>query len=368
MKHLFALILALIAVSVMAQNTRRYEFRSMVVTYKLESSGMGTTSSGTKTLKIDDYGAKEAREEKSSSTTSLFGKTTKEDKHTLDLLAGDYGYSIDLINREGTRMNVTEMANAFRPAGMAMAKDLEKYQGKDGMKLFVEDNGGTWHGDETFLGKSCQVFSLMGVKMWMYKGLMLKSESTAYGMEIRETAQSVQENVSIPASAFALPDGITITDLDKMEGLEGILGGLSENEDEQPAEGSPPGLAYDRFVKATTGLKIPGYKYFMSDNSTTLYLTSYVKTENDQVVIFMENESRFYEMAGGGEGMIVEENYTFDSHDAVYIRITHEDDGTPVDSRSLLIRMPEHEAVLYLITGAPFPKSELENIIRQIRL
>lgn len=368
MKKAFTLILAMMTISLMAQNNQRYEFRSMIVTYSLESSGMGTTSAGTKTLKIDDFGAKEAREEKSSSTTSLFGKTTREDKHTLDLLEGDYGYSINLITREGTRMNVTEMVNAFRPAGMAMAKDFEKYQGKDGMKLFVEDNGGSWHGDETFLGKSCQVFSLMGVKMWMYKGLILKSESTAYGMNIRETALSVQENVSIPASAFALPDGITLTDLDKMEGLEGILGGLAENEDDQPTGGTPPGLAYDRFVKATTGLKIPGYKYFMSDNGSTLYLTSYVKSENDQVVIFMENESRFYEMAGGGEGMIVEENYTFNSHDAVYIRITHEDDGTPVDSRSLLIRMPEHEAVLYLITGAPFPKSDLENIVKQIKL
>jgi len=92
-----------------------------------------------------------------------------------------------------------------------------------------------------------------------------------------------------------------------------------------------------------------------------------MQSETEQVVIFMENEGRFYELAQGGEGMIVENTYTLDGHNAIFMRITREDDGTPTDSRSLVVALPEHNAVLYIIASLPMSKSELEGIIRQIR-
>jgi hypothetical protein len=151
---------------------------------------------------------------------------------------------------------------------------------------------------------------------------------------------------------------------DLLKGLEDAEG-LQEEDDEEV--GPPPGLSFDRFETATTSLNIPGFPVFMSDNSGGIYLTSYAKSETEQVIIFMENEGRFYEIAQGGEGMIVESTYTLDGHEAVFINITHEDDGTPTNSRSLLIHMPEHQAVLYIIASLPMSKSELEGILRQIR-
>ncbi|MCO5266799.1 MAG: hypothetical protein M9948_13120 [Lentimicrobium sp.] len=366
MKTLYTSLLLMAAIGLQAQPVKRYEFKSIIITYAFESSGMGSRTTGTKTLKIDDFGAKEAKEEISTFTMTAMGNTTTEDKHTLDLLNGDFGYSINLLTHEGTKMNVAEIARAFQPAGMAMAGDLEKYRGQEGMKRFVEENGGTWHGNESFLNKNCWVFDMMGVKMWMYKGVILKSESTAWGMDITETALTVQENVSIPENAFEVPSGITITEQQAMGGLGSLFGEMEPGDD--PAIGPPPGLNYEKFKTATSNLNIPGYQLFLTDNSDNIYLTTYVKSETDQVVIMMENEPRFYEMAEGGEGMVVENTYSFNGHDAVYLHITNEDDGTPVNSRALLYHMPEYQSVLYIITGIPMSQQKLEQIIKQIQL
>jgi len=364
MKKLLIIVLTALALNLAAQQTRRYEFKSMVVNYTIQSSGMGSTTFGSRLLRIDDYGIKESREEEATTTTKGFGKTSTEKKHTLDILNGDFGYSIDLITREGTKSNIGEFAGKFAPAGMAMAGDLEKYKGKEGMKRFVEENGGTWHGDEIFMTKNCWVFTVLGVKMWMYKGLVLKSESTAWGMNITETATSVDENASIPANAFEVPSGIHISEISGQGLLNGIPG--FDNPGDTPPQPAP-GLPYPRFKQVTTGLNIPGYTFYLTDDSDNLYLTTYVKSETDQVLLMMENEPRFYEMAQGGNGIFVENNYLFNGHEAVYLRITREDDGTPTDARMLLYHLPEYKSVFYIITGIPFTQQKLEQIISQIK-
>ena len=365
MKTILLSTCILAGIVLQAQPVKRYEFKSIVINYTIESSGMGSTTTGTKTLKVDDFGSKEAMEEISTTTTKLFGKITTEKKHTLDILKGDYGYSIDMITKEGTKMNVREVAKAFQPAGMAMADDLQKYKGKEGMRLFVEENDGVWEGEASLLGKNCWVFSMMGVKMWMYKGVVLKSESTAWGMNITETATSVDENMAIPASAFEIPAGISITEQPEMEGLDALMGGM-DVEDDSPSVAAP-GLPYDRFKAATTGLSITGYQYFLSDNSDNIYLTTYVKSETDQVVIMMENENRFDEMAEGGDGIELIKRYTYRGHDAAFLRITNEDDGTPTDARLFLYHLSEYQSVLYILTGIPMSQENLELIISKIR-
>lgn len=365
MKTQFIIAAVLSAGLLQAQPLKRYDFKSIRVTYAFESSGMGSTTTGTRTLKADDYGNKESKEEVSTFTMKAFGKTTTEEKHTLDLLNGDTGYSINLLSREGTRMNLSELNKMVQPAGLAMAGDPEQYRGRDGMRKFVEDNNGTWEGEVVFMNRNCWVFTLMGVKMWMYKGLVLKSESTAYGMNISETATSIDENVSFPASAFEVPAGITISSQSAFSGPGDLMNGTDEGD--ETVAGPAPGLPYERFKSATTSLNIPGYTFFLTDNSDNLYLTTYVKTETDQVVIMMENEPRFYEMAEGGDGVEVIDAYAFNGHDAVYLRITNEEDGTPADARMFLYHMPEFHSVLYIITGIPMSREKIEQLVLKIK-
>lgn len=56
------------------------------------------------------------------------------------------------------------------------------------------------------LGYKCDIWSLMGSNIWVYKGVVLKSESSAMGMKTVETAISAKFNISISDKKFELPD------------------------------------------------------------------------------------------------------------------------------------------------------------------
>lgn len=356
----FAFILTVTTLS--GQQQGKYFFtKSGHIEYTL-----GGNWSGTKSVWFDDYGMLMHTLTQSTSVVSLAGITSTTTEKKLEIRRGKEIFIVDLLTNTGTKTDIGPQTDMGR--NMTQGKSDEELHQME--RKVITDMGATITGYETFLGKKCMTFTWGTTKFSQYKGIPLKSDVTQTGiLTLLETATSFEENINVPASKFEVPQHIEFQQggglSDLMKGLE-EAGGFQEEDNEET--GPPPGLAFERFETATKRLNIPGFPFFMSDNSGSLYLTSFAKSETEQIVIFMENESRFYEMAQGGEGMIVESTYTLDGHEAVYINITHEDDGTPTNSRSLLIRMPEYQAVLYVIASLPMSKSELEGIIRQIRL
>ncbi|MCD8043139.1 MAG: hypothetical protein LUH10_08745 [Tannerellaceae bacterium] len=72
-------------------------------------------------------------------------------------------------------------------------------------------------GEETVAGKPCKIYTVrkeeMGmtadVKMWVWKGLQLKMETTMGGTTLySETTTRIQENVPIPADKLQVPPGL----------------------------------------------------------------------------------------------------------------------------------------------------------------
>ena len=326
---------------------------------------LGGNWSGTKSVWFDDYGMLMRTLTESTSTVTIAGFTSTTVEKKLEIRRGKEIFIVDLLTNTGTKTDIGMQTDMGR--NMTEGKtDAELHQME---RKVITDMGATITGYETFLGKKCLTFTWGTTNFFQYKGIPLKSDVTQPGLlSLLETATSFEENINVPASKFEVPQNIEFQDggglFDLLNGLEDAEG-FQEEENEET--GPPPGLGFDRFRTATTSLSIPGFPFFMSDNSGGIYLTSYAKSETEQVIIFMENEGRFYEIAQGGEGMIVESTYTLDGHEAVFINITHEDDGTPTNSRSLLIHMPEHQAALYIIASLPMSKSELEGILRQIR-
>ena len=76
----------------------------------------------------------------------------------------------------------------------------------------LADLGGKKLGKEKFLGRDCDVISLMGSKSWIYQGVTLKNETSLLGITNNETAIDFQENIKISADKFVPP-----TDIDWVE-------------------------------------------------------------------------------------------------------------------------------------------------------
>lgn len=91
------------------------------------------------------------------------------------------------------------------------AEDFEK------MNFFSSDDalakeGATKVGEEEILGRNCQIYKLTkdgaDMKMWIWKGMMLKMETVAQGMTINMVATAITESAP-DASIFEVPSDFT---------------------------------------------------------------------------------------------------------------------------------------------------------------
>jgi len=194
---------------------KRYEVKSAMVTYETTTSGkvMGSTvtGSGTESLYFKNWGDVERKETQSNQTTktNIFGKkstqTTKQ--HTMSKLDNGKSYSVDFKNKK-----------IFLQRDMAMEMNKMFADGdvnKTG-KQMLEGMGGEIIGQETILGYNCDIWSVMGGKQWIYKGLPLKIEVSIMGISTVTKATSAKFNVNVADKYFKLPN-FTI---EEMEGYQ----------------------------------------------------------------------------------------------------------------------------------------------------
>ena len=126
---------------------------------------------------------------------------------------GEWSYMIDLEAKTGYKSKSGESEDD--------PKDLIKSDDEVTFRQMIEKEGGKILANETFLGKDCIVVEIseksddgkaLATKMWYYKGIPLKMSNKSYTME----ATKFEENVSIPASKFEVPAGITMSEMPAM--------------------------------------------------------------------------------------------------------------------------------------------------------
>lgn len=183
--------------------------KSYVIEYKMVMSAEQVKSTSTTTQWIDMGKDKFAME--SATMTEMMG--TKQSSKTLILEDGEFSYMIDLEAKTGYKSKIGE--------GEDDPTDLIKSDDEVTFRQMIEKEGGKILGNETFLGKDCIVIEIsekaddgkaLATKMWYYKGIPLKMSNKSYTME----ATKFEENVSIPASRFEVPAGITMSEMPDM--------------------------------------------------------------------------------------------------------------------------------------------------------
>ena len=183
--------------------------KSYVIEYKMVMSAEQVKSTTTMTQWIDMGNDRFAME--SVSETEMMG--TKQSGKSLIIDDGEWSYMIDPATKSGFRSKSGE--------GEDDPTDMIKSDDEVTFRQMIEKDGGKVLANESFLGKDCIVVELMEknddgksmpTKMWYYKGIPLKMVNSLYTME----ATKFEENVSIPASRFEVPAGITLSEMPSM--------------------------------------------------------------------------------------------------------------------------------------------------------
>lgn len=362
MKTLVLLFL-LMAISFLTFSQNRYDFKSMKIVYKSESIVMNgiSKSSGSKTVWIDDFGAKETQESILSSTVSVMGESITEQQHTLSIVNGKMAYSIDMIAKTGMQGDISQMQALAMVMSPTTVAGMEKYQGKDGLKQFVIDNGGIWHGEEHFLNKKCEVYTLMNVKVWMYKGIVLKSESDFGGNIHKEEATSLEENVLIEAKKFQVPLGIKMSDYNASMS--------SEQDFINPVDGSNMilnvGISFAQFATAVGSVSVNSYSTLMNNESEEAYTSMFTigRLMGSIMVVNMEN---FDLMSASQSEFNVIKRYTLGSHAAILGKNVITDAEEP-EMNVLLVKFPEKNMTILVSGEVGIEISTLESIVKQLK-
>ncbi len=222
---------------------KRYQVPSGVVEYKIDingNMGVGRVSGhGVSKLYFKDWGAVELQEEQFEQTTAIkmFGQNQvqKDKTHKMSKLDNGVSYSVDFKAKKIYKM---------QDPAMGFFKSFAKGDVAGSVEEMMKSMGAKKTGTEKILGYPCDVWDMNGVKIWMYKGVPLKSATNIGGIKYVSEAVKAEFGGKVPEKYFRLPD-YPITD----NPMFGAIGGEDFKKD---------------MLQATDG-KVLNYKEFKAE-------------------------------------------------------------------------------------------------------
>lgn len=258
-----------------AEQAKRYALKSAHIVYELTGN-----ITGEKEVWFDDYGMKYFEETNETTTIKIMGITSEQNEHTLVIHDGQTIYDIDMLTKTGYKGTMPSMDEM-----MDLSKNMNEAEQKQLADDIMESLEGQKLGTETFLGKTCEVIEIMGVKSWIYNGITLKTEANMMGMVANETATKFEENVKIPATKFEPLQGITYED---MPSYGDMFSDEDDEdtyyEDEEEAD-LPVPITYDEFKNGLNGLGSAGYTQTMVMQEDGQYMAMYMSGMGSMLMI-----------------------------------------------------------------------------------
>jgi outer membrane lipoprotein-sorting protein len=190
------------AVALSAQDAaKRYEVRSAIIQKEMTTAGQKEKVQTT--WYIDDFGGKEAVE--------MTVKAGFLKQQMLTVTDSESITAINLSTKSATRMKRQAVNNLPETINyLQLTPEIrEKYALKE-------------IGEEEVAGKSCKKYSTeaaqmgqtMQINTWIWKGIVLKSETSSNGKVVAtDTAVKVEEDAAIPADKLAVPENVTVHEL-----------------------------------------------------------------------------------------------------------------------------------------------------------
>ena len=187
----FALILA---TSTLNAETKRYEIKSGIIEYATSGGGniMGiqTQIEGKSKMIFKEWGNVELHEDTTKSV--IMGR----EEHTQQTTKIDNG-KVYVVDYEQKAIVQYDPSMLMRSEHKELAKSAKE------MMLAM---GATKTGEETILGYACEVWEAQQMKLWLHKGVMLKSKASIMGITHTTEATNIQFNTSVSNEDLKLPD------------------------------------------------------------------------------------------------------------------------------------------------------------------
>lgn len=187
----FALILA---TSTMNAETKRYEIKSGIIEYAVNGGGnmMGiqTQITGTSKAVFKEWGNVELHQD---TTKSVIMGREEQTQQTTKIENGNV-YVVDYDQKSIAQYDSSTLMQTDH-------KDLAK-----SAKEMMLDMGAKKTGEETLLDYACEVWETQQIKLWLHKGVMLKSEANIMGITYTTEAKNIQFDVSVSDEDLKLPD------------------------------------------------------------------------------------------------------------------------------------------------------------------
>lgn len=335
-KSLLILLCILIAVSAQAQQKqKRFLLKSGHIKYELTGN-----TTGTKEMWWDDYGNNTCEIVNSVTVTKIFGMKNESKSNNKTIIIKDKFWSINYVEESASKGTLPYYEESHE-----MVEDMTDEELRQWGEDMLESLGGERLPNESFMGYNCEVFTVLGVKSWIYKGVVLKSEGEMLGMTINEVASKFEPNTPVAASLFK-PDAVDYEDIDAK--MNAMYGGMADtyNEDadydEDNASLVPLSYSFENFKKALEPLTKNGYKKITLVSQSGLYAGTYMKGFG----------KIFTMMAMSEENAKEQESYRSDS----FTHNGHRCWYTDEDGTSLLVEYKEHN--MYFVITSTFETSQ----------
>jgi hypothetical protein len=347
MKKILIIALAIISFNVQAQEAKTYAVKSGYIKYELSGN-----TTGTKELWWDDYGRKTCETEQSTTTTKMFGVKNTDKKHMTTVIVKDKFWVADYIDNKGSKGTVP-----MYKEGQELVADMSEKEQQEFADEVLAGMGGQKQGTESLNGYKCDIIKIMGVKSWVYKGLVLKTESKIMGIKTNEMFVDFKPNSKNSSSKFDPPKGVSYENLAKNEGMNSLMsafGNLGQMEDEGYEDDSeeivPVDYPFEKFKKVIKGTSLDGYRCLGTNSVDGMYAATFMKGLNSITIIAQSEKN-------------IEEDKEYDSfkpfkHNGHTCRFGEidKDDGT-----ALIVEYPSYDMI---VTIAAMPQKSKDEMLK----
>ena len=337
-------LIVVCSTAIYSQKAKRYALKSGYV--KLELTG---STVGTKELWWDDFGEKTCEIEKSVTTTKLFGMKTTEEKHAKTIVVKDNYWTVNYIENTGCKGTVPGYN-----IGQEMSESMTEEEREAFANGVLESMGGQKLGSESLNGYSCDVFTIMGCKSWLYKGVAIKSEVKVMGIVNNEMFTDLKPGISVPASTFTAPTDVNYQDLSAAQNnffaQMGNMPAMEDMDDDDDDLQIPVEYPFDKFKSVVNGFSYGGYKSRGVNSVFGVHASTLTKGFSSLTIVA---ESRKNAEEGEYSGM---EKFTHNGHNCYYGEM-EEEEGT-----ALIIDYPAYDMYIIIAALPTMDKSTLVSI------
>ncbi len=264
-------LLMLGTISAQENKVKTYKIKSGYVKYK----PLDKHTTGTHEIWWDNYGKNMREVYNTTKTTKLFGKKRVEKRHVVTITKGKYVWTANLEKNTGTQ-GVNPMYDYIQD-NMGQMSEREQEQTANSI---LGNLGGKKVGTEKFMGYTCEVTKMWGTKVWMYKGVALKSEGKMLGIKTGEEAVEFKPNSNVSASKF---EPLSSIKYEKSPGLEDVFAQMDE-EDDDDEKPIPLTYPFEKFKEKVGHYQPQGYMKMGPMNiQKSMYTCAWMKGQNNMV-------------------------------------------------------------------------------------